>query len=119
MAPTPATLSDLVRDASACATLESLACGKGMPKAPRVRARRRNSATRSVPPKAAPFDTHERVVDVVQACRVERKRRLALEPAEDLSDARLSKLARFTDGTVLAPYAPFLHFVPRLVNIVC
>ena len=112
-------LGELVRDVHACATLESLATGKGLPKPPKPRARRRAAAPRgAAQPKAVPFDTHERVADVVQACREERKRQLAGAPEEDLSDARLSKLARFTDGAALAPYAPFLHFVPRLVNIV-
>ena len=42
----------------------------------------------------------------------------SLTEDEALDDAALSKLARFTDGAALAPYAPFLHLVPRLVNIV-
>lgn len=110
-------LAELVRDATACATLESLACGKGMPKAAQRRPRRRAPVVARAS-KAPPFDPHERVQEVVQACREERKRRLAIDPLEDVSDARVSKLARFTDGAALAPYAPFLHFVPRLVNIV-
>lgn len=116
MTSMPEALAELVRDAAACVTLESLACGKGMPKAAPRRARRRATATRATKP--PPFDMHERVHQVVQACRAERKRSLAATPEEDLSDARLSKLARFTDALALAPYTPFLHFVPRLVNIV-
>ena len=112
-------LGELVRDVNACATLESLATGKGVPKSPKPRVRRRTNAPRPLQAKAVPFDTHERVTEVVQACREERKRKLAVTPDEDLSDELLSKLARFTDAAALAPYAPFLHFVPRLVNIVC
>ena len=114
-------LGELVRDVHACATLESLATGKGFPKTaePRVRRRRGGAAAaRTAQPKAVPFDTHERVAEVVQACREARKRSLEAAPEEDLSDAHLSKLACFTDSAALAPYAPFLHFVPRLVNIV-
>ena len=111
-------LGELVRDVNACATLESLATGKGVPKPPKPRVRRRTNAPRPLQAKAVPFDTHERVNEVVQACREERKRKLAVTPNEDLSDELLSKLARFTDAAALAPYAPFLHFVPRLVNIV-
>ena len=121
----------LVRDVHACATLESLATGKGFPKAAKPRVRRRGggaavaavsaaaaATARGVAPKAVPFDTHERVTEVVQACREARKRHLADAVEEDLSDERLSKLARFTDDAALAPFASFLHFVPRLVNIV-
>ena len=119
------TLVDLVHDVAACATLESLVCGKGMPKAAKPRARRRANgaapsagAARTALSKAVPFDTCERVRTVVDACREARKRLRERTPDEQLGDAALSKLARFTDGAALAPYAPFLHFVPRLVNIV-
>lgn len=117
MSPMAETLADLVRDTVACATLESLACRKGVPILAPQRSRRRTLTTvcASKPP---PFDTHERVKGVVQACQRERKRRAALDPSEDLSDARLSKLARFTDAFDLSPYEPFLHFLPRLVNVV-
>lgn len=123
-------LGQLVRDVNACATLESLATGKGLPKPakPRVRRRGKGAGTGSAPvapsarggaaKAAVPFDTHERVTKVVQACREARKRHLADAVDEDLSDERLSKLARFTDDAALEPFASFLHFVPRLVNIV-
>ena len=44
--------------------------------------------------------------------------RAAAPPDDDLSDAALSQYARFTHQIALAPYAPFLHYVPRLVNVV-
>ena len=48
-----------------------------------------------------------------------RKRARAEAPAaDDLSDAALSQYARFTKEIALAPYTPFLHYVPRLVNVV-
>lgn len=52
----------------------------------------------------------------MQECR--RKRRLAAATKEDLSDEAVSNVAQFTDRFSLACYAPFLHYVPRLVNIV-
>ena len=36
----------------------------------------------------------------------------------DASDHGLSQWTRFTDGSALKKYGPFLHYVPRLVNIV-
>jgi len=113
-------LADLISDVAACETLESLVCGKGTPKPAKQRVRRRAGAAGAsrAPPKAAPFDTFNRVCVVVDACRAARKRLRERTAADALDDATLSKLARFTDGAALAPYAPFLHLVPRLVNIV-
>jgi hypothetical protein len=114
------TYDELIADVAACATLESLVCGKGMPKAPKPRARRRlgNARSSQTPPKGTPFDTYERVSTVVKACRVERKRARLDEVEVDTSDETLCKHTRFTDSMALADYAPFLHYVPRLVNIV-
>ena len=114
------TYDELVADVSACATLESLVCGKGMPKAPKPRARRRLSTGRGAQAqtKGTPFDTYERVSTVVKACRAERKRARLEEVEVDASDETLWKQTRFTDSMALADYAPFLHYVPRLVNIV-
>jgi len=111
------TYDEMVADVAACATMESLVCGKGMPKVTKQRARRRPGPMRT-PTKAVPFSAYERVAAVVKACRAERKR-APLDPnAGDVEDERLFKMARFTDGMALDNYAPFLHYVPRLVNIV-
>jgi len=57
--------------------------------------------------------------DVLQNGKRHRKRHREEQGLEvDTSDAALSKLARFLDGDALHPYAQFLHFVPRLVNVV-
>jgi len=114
------TYDELVADVTACATLESLVCGKGMPKPPRPRARRRMGASRAgpAPTKGTPFDTYDRVSTVVKACRAERKRARAEEVDVDTSDETLCRHTRFTDSMALSDYAPFLHYVPRLVNIV-
>ena len=113
------TFHELVSDVLACTTLESLACGKGLPPPPKTRTRRRAGVSRSPPLQTkVPFDLYERVSAVVKACRVERKRARAEETPIDVSDQALSKQTRFTDSVALANYAPFLHYLPRLVNIV-
>jgi hypothetical protein len=114
------TYDELVADVSACTTLESLVCGKGMPKPPKPRARRRMGAGRGAPmqTKGTPFDTYERVSVVVKACRLERKRARQVEQEVDTSDETLCMNTRFTDSVALSNYTPFLHYVPRLVNIV-
>lgn len=48
-----------------------------------------------------------------------KKRKLAnIQDKVAPSDQQLSNLARFTDKFKLVPYRNFLHFVPRLVNVV-
>ena len=114
-----AAFSDLVRDVKSSVVLESLVCGKGVAMPPKQRVRKRGPSPRVVPStNTMSFDTHARVADVVGACRAERKRREREEAPPEISDQELYKLTRFTDGMLLEPYAPFLHFVPRLVNIV-
>lgn len=113
------TYDELLRDVSACGTLESLVCGKGMPKPPKTRTRRRgNVPARPAPLKTVPFDTYERVSQVVKVCRVERKRARPEDDDAEPTDAQLFAGTRFTDGIALKSYEPFLHYVPRLVNIV-
>ena len=55
---------------------------------------------------------------VVCGLRSARKRHLETQEETDLSDARLSKLAKFTDGLPLLSYEKILHLTPRLVNVV-
>jgi len=57
--------------------------------------------------------------DVITSCRTIRKRsREETGEGDDLSDAALSQYARFTKEIALKPYQQFLHYVPRLVNVV-
>lgn len=112
------TYDELVADVAACATFESLMCGKGVPKPTKQRASLRFGASMRPPAKVAPFNAYERVADVVKACREERKRAVPGPNDDDIDDTELCKMARFTDGLSLQDYAPFLHYVPRLVNIV-
>ena len=54
----------------------------------------------------------------LEACVAERKQAKEVATKEDSSDAALSQLAMFTDSLALAPYEKFIHYVPRLVNVV-
>lgn len=54
---------------------------------------------------------------VLEACN-KKRRLLELQENTTPSDEDLSYLAKFTDKFKLFPYRNFLHFVPRLVNVV-
>ena len=55
----------------------------------------------------------------INACQESRKRhREESGPPEDTSDESLSQYTRFTDEIALDDYKQFLHYVPRLVNVV-
>ena len=74
---------------------------------------------RRKPQHAEPRCFGELVHEAVEACRASRKRQRAeAGPPTDLSDAALSQYSRFTREMPLAPFESFLHFVPRLVNVV-
>lgn len=64
-------------------------------------------------------DTAAVLSGCLQACKQSRKRHVE-EEAEggDLSDEALSQYTRFTDQFSLQVYQQFLHYVPRLVNVV-
>lgn len=55
--------------------------------------------------------------NVLGECKKKRKL-LHNDDEHTVSDEHLSKMARFTDKFKLAPYKNFLHFVPRIVNVV-
>ena len=63
------------------------------------------------------------IEDVLNGCidaiRKSRKRKRERERNADKSDYGLSQLSRFTHRMHLEPFARFLHYVPRLVNVVC
>lgn len=74
---------------------------------------------RRKPHHAQPRCFGELVHEAVEACRASRKRQRAeAGPPTDLSDAALSQFSRFTREMALKPFQSFLHFVPRLVNVV-
>lgn len=112
-------LKAVVGDVNACPILESLVCGKGMPKPPKQRARKggrgRQSASSST--SEPPFDAKAIIRKTVKQCRKIKELRQTCDLLH-VNDDTLCKYARFTDGVALAPFAPFLHYVPRLVNVV-
>ena len=59
----------------------------------------------------------EAIEEVSSRCREERVLQKASEEPEDLSDEKIIKAARFTDGVPLAPFAKILSLTPRLVNV--
>lgn len=105
----------LQRDVSASASFELIICGKPPPP-PKQRIRRGRGGAR-IEIKVPPLDPYDRVLTVVRECRSVGKR-LAREPGPGVTDETLVKYARFADGAALEPYAPFLNFVPRIVNVV-
>ena len=61
---------------------------------------------------------HATMGAVLTKLREERKRKRDGQTEPDLSDARLSELAAYTDHLPLRDYERLLHIVPRLVNVV-
>ena len=113
---------DLVCDVVSTLAMEQALGGRGplkMPKPRGGRGRRGGTASAKVSTDAfiKPRSPVEIATQVLAACAAQRKRTPAERPP-DTSDEALSKRARFTDKFALAPYAPFLHYVPRLVNVV-
>jgi len=109
----------VVADVGACAVLESLVCGKGVPKPPKQRARKASKNRSATTPVASVpvFNVRESVNRAVNACRTERRKR-SVDDISATNDDELCKYARFTDDAALEPFAPFLHYVPRIVNVV-
>lgn len=96
--------------------MENSLSGKGPPKLARPRGRsKRSKLTEELVP--APRDPLELVNCVLKECKQKRKLMHSNEKT-DTSDIALSKMARFTDKFNLKAYEPFLHYVPRLVNVV-
>ena len=94
--------------------MENALTGKGPLKTLKSRGNKKNKATERV---FLPKDPVTLTKDVLDACKTSRKRGLDTLN-RDISDEALDKVARFTDKFNLKPYEPFLHYVPRLVNVV-
>jgi TATA-box binding protein (TBP) (component of TFIID and TFIIIB) len=92
----------LKRDLATCASLEEGLRGK----------RNRKVA------EEAQAGVAELVRAVVQRTRQVRARVRDDIPEDDLSDAGLSQYARFTSEIALAPFEKYIHYVPRVVNVV-
>jgi hypothetical protein len=108
-----AALEALREDVATCSALEQELRGKAAEPKPRA------GKARAQPQAGAKARALEDVLGTcVLACKESRKRaREEQQPAQDLSDEALSQYTRFTKHTALKPYEPFLHYVPRLVNV--
>lgn len=62
------------------------------------------------------LDNLKRTIDMCAEIHKRKRTRPADKP--DLSDAGLSKLARFSDALDLHRYGKFVHLIPRIVNVV-
>ena len=116
-----AALRSLEVDVATCKYLEDSLSGKSKSDSRARKARligrpKDNSLTHiACEPRSVP----DILKHVITACRTARKRsREEAGEGDDLSDAALSQYARFTKEIALKPYEPFLHYVPRLVNVV-
>lgn len=106
------TFETLMDDLTSCATMESLASRKltanGTPK---------KKKQTTVKLDAQISNSISFLKSTVSHCNESRKRDRP-DVEIDSSDAKLSKLARFTDCMGLKPFQAFLQYVPRLVNVV-
>ena len=106
----------LASDVASTLQMESALSGKAPLKIPKPRGRKAHTK-RQDEFVLVPQDPVELTRDVLQACTRKRKQMGQL-PQADTSDQALSRQARFTDKFKLAPYESFLHYVPRIVNVV-
>lgn len=129
-------MGKLFSDMSACQTIENLLRGKPPPKptvqrrAPRGSRSVRGSggkqssggvASHTLAVTSIANRSVQEIVSVnIAECKKSRKRLLEKEELtmQKIDDESLSQYAQFTDGINLAPYENFLHYVPRLVNVV-
>ena len=103
-------LAELRTDVSTCVALEQSLRGKPLEKP------KPGKPPPDLPP---PHKTEDVLKTCLEACRASRKRAFEEEgEVEDLSTEAISQYTRFTDGIALKPYERFLHYVPRLVNVV-
>lgn len=113
-----AALQALRADIATCEILEKSL--KGKPPQPEGKTRgaaKKDTLSSAVVPKRR--DVEEVLIKCVNACKDSRKRhREESAPAEPVDDKSLSQYTRFTRELALEPYKQFLHYVPRLVNVV-
>ena len=113
-----AALQALRTDIATCETLENAL--KGKPPQPEGKTRsgaKKDAAANASAPKRR--DIEEVLSKCIDACKESRKRhREESEPPEPMDDKSLSQYSRFTREFALEPYKQFLHYVPRLVNVV-
>jgi len=110
-----------------CEKLENGLRGKPTTVAPKPRptpknARKDGTSGRAQQPANGDIQIHavqDILSECISACKQSRKRhREENQTPNLLDDTSLSQFTRFTDQIALDPYKQFLHYVPRLVNIV-
>jgi hypothetical protein len=110
----------LATDVVSTLAMEQALNGKGPLKVPKTRGRSKKapaSAASNDMSAVEPRNPVEIAHAVLAACNRKRKA-VAGETEAFVTDDDLSKMARFTDKFKLKPYERFLHYVPRLVNVV-
>jgi hypothetical protein len=107
----------LVTDVASTLAMESALGGKGPLKTPKARGKQKNTSFSHAALSMEPRDPVKIAEVVLKECKRKRK---AMEDgtAQRVTDEELFKTARFTDKFKLRPYERFLHYVPRLVNVV-
>lgn len=110
-----AALEELQASVATCQALENTLRGK-----PSTSGRPRGRAPASKESSgASPQAVEDVLTACIEACKDSRKRfRAEVGPPDNTTDAGLSQYTRFTDKIALASYQQFLHYVPRLVNVV-
>jgi len=106
----------LLSDVASTIQMENSLSGKGSLKLPKPRGldkRFKEFNQFTLIPRAP----SEIVKSVLEECNKKRKL-MGSNRVVDTSNEGLSKMAMFTDKFNLKPYEPFLHYVPRLVNVV-
>ena len=111
-------LAALQADVATCQSLENSLRGK--PLGTQVKARPGKAKAKEQRDAGSNSRSIDDVLSAcIRACKESRKRhREESVPPEDTSDAGLSQYTRFTDQIALDVYKQFLHYVPRLVNVV-
>ena len=118
----------LVADVASATDMEAAIAGRNPPKQSKQLRTRTRARSRAAPDggkragkqavhASTPRSAEEIARSVLQAC-VEQRNRAPPDPGPDLSDEALSQYAKWTDKFALKPYARFLWYVPRLVNVV-
>lgn len=109
----------LASDVASTLAMENALSGKATVKVAKTRSRTKKSAlsSQSISVDPEPRDPLEILDGVLVACK--RKRREMAEGRENtVSPELLNRMACFTDKFKLSPYQNFMHYVPRVVNVV-
>ena len=115
--PFQAAFNQLATDVASTVAMENALTGKTAPKVARAKTRSKKDLPAPVVHVVEPRDPVEIVKTVLETCKRKREE-MATDIDTSITDHELSQLARFTDKFNLTPYAKFLQYVPRLVNVV-